>query len=148
MAFDFTPGETDNALYLSEVRGMDNDELVEAYRENMRSRGEGGDAHYNISMCLDIIINEACERHIPLPPVPEDNVIYGYIKQTDTPESSSIEGYGYDFYEHTIYIKYKNGKKVYAFYEVPEARFKQFQAASSMGKEVALLRKEYNNKQE
>jgi hypothetical protein len=69
--------------------------------------------------------------------------IFEHVKQVDTPESSSLEGYGYDKLKHILYIKYRTGNKVYAFQEVSEERFIKFQVSGSKGKEAALMREEF-----
>lgn len=147
MSFDFSPGETDNALYAADVRDMDRKELTQAYTDMMRCRGEGGDISYSLQMCIDIIKSSASQReYFELPKLPEDHTISGYIKQVDTPTSSSIDGYGYDFYEHTLYVKYRSNGKVYAFYKVPLEEYNNFEASESKGKYAAIIRKRFGTK--
>lgn len=146
MAWDFTPGESDNALYWHKLDDMNNEELLEEYRELMRSRGEGADAGYNLQMCFDIIRTAFEMKHLPFPEVPEDNKIFEYIKQINTPDSKGIIGYGYDFYKHILYIRYRSNNRVYAFSGVPLERYKIFESSKSKGKEATLIRKEYGNK--
>ena len=143
MSFDFTPEETDNALFLREVLHMNNEELINSYKEKMVCRGEGGDLCFNIQMPIDILRTVSGQRNLQLPTVPEDHRIHGHIKQVDTPDSKSLEGYGFDRYDHTLYIKYRSNGKVYPFFKVDTIRFEQFRDSESLGKEVAKLRKEY-----
>lgn len=145
MAFDFTPDETDNALYWNEVNNMTREEKIEAYIDQMKLRGQGGDAAFNIQMPLDILLNFANMHDFEFPETPDDHTIYGYIRQVDTPDSKSLEGYGYDYYTNTVYIKYRSGAKVYSYPGVPFERFKIFETSESKGKEAVQLRKEFGS---
>ncbi len=146
MSFDFTPNESDNSLCCNKLNVMDNQELEKEYRELMRSRGEGGDIEYNLQMCFDIIQGLYERRGLEIPKVPEDKTIFGYIMQVDTPESSSIACYGYDFFQEILYYKYNNNSKVYSFQNVTLDVFNCFKDSESKGKEVARLRKELAGK--
>jgi hypothetical protein len=146
MSFNFTPDESDNSLYWNKLNTMDNQELEQEYRELMRSRGEGGDMEYNLQMCFDIIQTFYERRGLALPKVPEDHTIFSYIMQVDTPESSSIACYGYDFFQEILYFKYMNNPKVYSFPKVSLDMYNCFKNSKSKGKEVARLRKELAGK--
>jgi hypothetical protein len=130
-----------------DVEDMTREELVTVYKELRKIRGEGGDAKNNIQKFLDTVMVYAQQsEYFELPKVPEDNTISGYIKQTDTPESSSLSGYGYDYYTQTLYIKYRNTGKVYAYYDVPVPRYEAFEASESKGSDAAKIKKEFGIK--
>ena len=134
-------------LSIVDVEDMTREELVTVYKELRKIRGEGGDAKNNIQKFLDTVMDSAQQReYFKFPKVPEDNTIFGYIKQTDTPESSSLSGYGYDYYTQTLYIKYRNTGQVYAYYDVPEERFEAFEASESKGSDAAKIKKEFGIK--
>jgi hypothetical protein len=52
-----------------------------------------------------------------------------------TPDSTAIEGFGYDPARRTLEIRFKHGK-TYVYFKVPEAVFEQMQAAESKGQFV------------
>lgn len=72
-----------------------------------------------------------------------DKTIFENIVQINTPESSSLEGYGYDYEKQILYIKYRTGSTVYAYPDVPLSRFNQFEKSESKGTEASMLRKEF-----
>lgn len=141
-SFDFAFGETDNALYWAKLRSMSKAEVVQEYKELMQSRGEGGDSRYNLEMCFDILRTYADALFIELPQLPQDRRIYGYIMEVETPESSSISGYGYDYFTETLYIRYRKNGKVYEFNNITNSTFNDFIASSSKGGFVSKLKKE------
>ena len=49
-----------------------------------------------------------------------------------TPDSSAIEGFGYDASKRTLEIKFKHGE-TYMYFKVPETVFDQLVAAPSKG---------------
>jgi hypothetical protein len=125
---------------------MDEQELDLEYRALMISRGQGGDAEYNLQMCFDIVRTSYERRGLEIPSVPEDHRIYDEIMQVDTPESSSIAGYGYDFFKSILYVKYNNNPKAYSFENMTLDMYNCFKNSKSKGKEVARLRKELAGK--
>lgn len=139
---DFTIGESDNALYWSKIEEMDNEKLIEEYKSIMKSRGEGGDREYNLQMCLDILETEARNRGIEFPEVPEDDTIFGHIRMIRTPESKGLEGFGFDFFENTLYVKYKSGKGgAYPIRDVSIQTFEELKKSSKKGGFVSDLKK-------
>ncbi|MDD4805122.1 MAG: KTSC domain-containing protein [Candidatus Pacebacteria bacterium] len=72
----------------------------------------------------------------------DNKKIFENIDQVDTPDSSSIAGYGYDTSKKILYVKYRNNSKVYSFENLSLEAFKSFKNSKSKGKEVARLRKE------
>lgn len=55
---------------------------------------------------------------------------------TETPDSSSIAGFGYEETSQTLTVEFKNGGK-YNYFSVPENVFQELQNADSAGTFVA-----------
>ena len=52
-----------------------------------------------------------------------------------TPDSSAIDGFGYDAAKRILEVQFKHGE-TYAYYRVPSSIFQEMQAADSKGRFV------------
>lgn len=138
---DFTPGETDNALYRGAIEAMTDEELIKEYKELLEARRRGQDRKYNLQLCFDIIrvvaelrgldIHKAIVSGTPKKSTVQTQI--GDVEMIQTPESSNIECFGYDELEKILYVKFKSGDTVYSYKNVSKKVFEDMKAAKSKG---------------
>ena len=58
-------------------------------------------------------------------------------------ESSRVEALGYDEDSSTLYVRFKNGGALYAYYEVPKYEYDDFFSGRSIGRKISEIDKVY-----
>ncbi|EHI96771.1 hypothetical protein CDLVIII_0028 [Clostridium sp. DL-VIII] len=62
-------------------------------------------------------------------------------------ESTRVEAVGYDEYNSTLYVRFKNGGALYAYYDVPKYEFDDFFTGISIGRKISEIDKVYRYSQ-
>lgn len=58
-------------------------------------------------------------------------------------DSSRVESIGYKESTSTLYVRFKNGGALYAYYDVPKYEYEDFFTGTSIGKKISVIDKVY-----
>ena len=138
MGFDFTPAETDNALYCDVVKHMTDEEMIKEYAHLIEIRRRGGDREFNLQMQFDILHTEADVRKIDIrkgviTKKPTKGNIYPDDVDVIMLKSSVLESCAHNERDQILMIKLKSGDDLYHYFNFTKELFEEFMTADSQG---------------